>query len=101
MRTEVIKNRNWNKNSYNVKAWCFVYEDRDTGETIKVKGSTDSDGCLFSPNKDGYDERVTVFGNRNHPSLVGRRLRYIGIGTVNVTGLEPAMTVPQFSYAAC
>jgi hypothetical protein len=98
MRTKSIDNKFWNRNSYNVQKWCHVYEDRDTGETIKVKGETDSNNTPYSPNKDGFDERVVVFGNRNHPSLMGRRLRYIGTGVVNVTGLESAKTVPAFSY---
>lgn len=69
----------------NVKRWCFVYEDRDTGETIKVRGFTDDMG--------------TIFGTRQDPSLMGKRLRFVGVGTCNVTGYESAKTVPEFSYA--
>ncbi len=89
MRTNAIDNRDWNRNSYNVKRWCHVYQDRDTGETIKVKG--------FTSGKN-EDRLPIIHGMRNDPNLMKRRLRYIGIGTVNVTGLETATTVPSFSY---
>lgn len=87
MRTETIKNRDWNKNSYNVKRWCFKYSDLDTGETVLVKGDT---YVMYR----GI-ENVTIFGNRNHPSLKSRRLRFEGISTVNVTGLNDAVVVPD------
>jgi hypothetical protein len=84
-----------------LKKWCHLYQDRDTGETIKVKGDTDthlpSNGGPVP--ELGYNPDVIITGNRNHPSLVGRRLRYLGIGTVCVTGFEASKTVPKFSYA--
>jgi hypothetical protein len=93
LRTNAINNPFWNKHSKNVKHWCHEYEDRNTGETIKVKGDTDTYNL-------SEDNQVVIYGNRNHPSLTGRRLRYKGIGFVNVSGFEPAITVPAFSYAS-
>lgn len=93
MRTNAIDNRSWNRNSQHVKRWCHVYEDRDTDEVIKVKGDTDTHQL-------SDDKLPIIYGSRNHPSLMGRRLRYKGIGFVNVSGFEPATTVPAFSYVA-
>lgn len=81
-------NRNWNRHSIApVKSWCHIYTDCLTGETIKVKGDSN-----------GYGPDVTIFGNRNHDKLKNRKLRYEGLGFVNVTGFESAETVPVFPY---
>lgn len=73
---------NNNDDALKLKRWCFLYEDRTTGEKVKVRGWTNDFG--------------TIFADRS--LLVDRKLRFLGLSTCNVTGYEIAKTVPEFSY---
>ena len=79
-----VGRKNWHKHP--VRKWCHLYSDVETGELIKVKGATEYHGDM---------RNFALFGNRNHPDLRNRKLCYLGIGYVNVTGHEVAETVPR------